>query len=80
MHGAERRVRLCTSEDLVLHKLASERPRDLDDVEGVIVRQRTAIDRGYLDPLVRSLSEALDRPDILAHYRACLRKAGLPDS
>lgn len=32
-------VRLCTAEDLILHKLASERPRDHEDVEGIILRQ-----------------------------------------
>ena len=73
-------VRLCAAEDLVLHKLASERPRDREDVEGVIVRQAGALDREYLDPLVSDLAGALERSEIVEFYRACLRKAGLRDT
>ena len=69
-------VRLCTAEDLVLHKLASKRPRDLDDVEGVILRQGRALDRSYLDPLVSELAAILGRPEIESFYSSCLRKAG----
>ncbi len=74
-----RAIRFCTAEDLILLKLSSERPRDREDVEGVILRQARSLDRGYLDPLVEQLARALERPDILTFYRDCLRKAG-PDS
>lgn len=62
-------LRVCTAEDLILHKLASTRPRDREDVAGVIARQRGRLDRAYLDPLVRSLSEGLENPEILEAYR-----------
>lgn len=68
-----RSVRLCTAEDLIVHKLASERPRDLEDVEGIIQRQAGALDRTYLDPLVSQLAAGLERPEIERHYRSCLR-------
>lgn len=70
-------ARLCTAEDLILHKVLSSRSRDREDVEGVILRQRAALDRGYLDPRVRDLSMGLEQPEILAFYQECLRKAGL---
>ena len=70
-------VRLCTAEDLVLHKLASDRPRDLEDAEGVVLRQGAALDRAYLAPLVTDLAEVLERPSILVQYREALAKAGL---
>ena len=72
-------VRLCTAEDLILHKIISDRPRDREDVEGVILRQRGALDRAYLDPLIRELVRDLERPEVLELYRECLRKAGLSD-
>ncbi len=71
-------VQLCAAEDLILHKLASERPRDLDDVEGIILRQTRGLDRAYLDPLVVELARALERPEIERFYRACLAKAAPP--
>ena len=77
---ARTNVRLCSAEDLVLHKLASERPRDREDVEGVIVRQAGALDREYLDPLVSDLAAALERSEIVEYYHVCLSKAGLRDT
>lgn len=76
VHG--RRIRICAAEDLILHKILSDRPRDGEDVEGVILRQGGALDREYLDAHVRELAAGLERPDLLEFYAECLRKAGLP--
>lgn len=73
-----RMVRFCTPEDLVIYKLASERPQDHIDVEGVVLRQAEALDRAYLEPHVRDLATGLDRPEILKIYSAALMRAGLP--
>jgi hypothetical protein len=73
-------VRVCAPEDLILHKLVSERPRDREDVEAVIVRQGGALDLGYIGPRLRELATTLERPDMLDLYRACLRRAGLAES
>lgn len=67
------RVRICTAEDLVLHKLASERARDREDVRGILETQGARLDRGYLDRRVEALSRDLDRPDILEFYRRVVR-------
>lgn len=68
-------VSICSAEDLILHKLVSERPRDHEDVEGVILRQAKRLDRGYLDPRVHELALVLERPSIEAFYRECIEKA-----
>ena len=73
-------VRICAAEDLILHKLVSERARDHEDVEGVILRQAAALDRAYLDPWVERLARGLERPSIQDFYRTCLKKAGPPAS
>jgi Nucleotidyltransferase of unknown function (DUF6036) len=70
-------VRFCTAEDLVLHKIISERPRDLDDVREVLARQNTVIDRDYLDPRVKELAEVLERQDIWSRYIDWLDTPGL---
>jgi len=72
-------VRICTAEDLIIHKLTSERPLDHADVEGVILQQRTRLDRAYLDRHVRDLAAGLERPSVLTVYAACLKRAGLPE-
>ena len=69
---AGRHIRICSPEDLILHKLISDRPRDREDVQGVIARINKGLDRAYLDPRIEGLAQDLSRPEILAFYRECL--------
>jgi hypothetical protein len=67
-------VRVCSPEDLIVHKALSERPKDLEDVRGIIRAQGPALDRAYLDPLIRGLAEDLSRPAIWEFYLSCWKK------
>jgi len=67
-------VKVCSPEDLIIHKIISERAKDREDVEGIINTQRDRLDRAYLDPIVKQLSEELCQSDILEFYRKCLGK------
>jgi predicted nucleotidyltransferase len=42
-------VPFATAEDLILHKLFAGRPRDLEDVTGVVRRKGPELDWGYLE-------------------------------
>ncbi|OGR56819.1 MAG: hypothetical protein A2X36_08450 [Elusimicrobia bacterium GWA2_69_24] len=64
-------VRVCSPEDLIVHKIISDRPRDLEDVRGIVRAQGAALDRAYLDPLVRGLAADLARPGIWDFYISC---------
>jgi len=66
-------VRICSPEDLIIHKIISERPRDREDVEGIFRQQGSNLDFVYLDPIVRQLGEALGRSDIVEFYEAIKR-------
>jgi hypothetical protein len=67
-------IRFCTAEDLVLHKIISEREQDLRDVQGILRRRSPEMDRDYLDPRVQELAEALERPDIWRNYERWLHR------
>lgn len=54
-------VPFATAEDLVLHKLFAGRPRDLEDVLGVVRRQRGALDWEYLDRWARDFAAVSGR-------------------
>ena len=54
----------CSPEDLILHKIISERERDQDDARGVAVRRMKSLDLNYLEPRIRELAIALERPEI----------------
>ncbi len=54
-------VRFCSPEDLVLHKIVSDRERDRQDVEDILRRRRSSLDRSYLDPRIEGLANLLAR-------------------
>lgn len=73
---AGHRVRVCRPEDLIIHKIISERPKDREDVRAIIRHQRTRLDRAYLNQAVRDLSRALDQPELLTFLQVCFRESG----
>ena len=70
----DRAVRVCSPEDLIIHKIISERSKDLDDVRGIVRTQGSHLDRAYLDPLVFGLAADLGRPEIHRYYLSLWRK------
>lgn len=64
-------VKVCTAEDLIVHKIISERPVDRDDVRWIIKRQNKSLDREYLDVVVKELSYLLEKPEIWKFYLDC---------
>lgn len=66
--GGEK-VRICSPEDLILHKIISERPQDQEDVRGIIRRLgEKKLDRTYLDPLIKGLASELVKPSMWSSY------------
>ena len=68
-HGVP--VRICSPEDLIIHKIISERPRDREDVKGIIQAMGNELDRQFLDRIIQGLAMDLERPDILSFYNSC---------
>jgi hypothetical protein len=57
-------VPFSTAEDLIVHKLFAGRPRDLEDVAGVIRRKGSDLDWGYLAEWVARFSDIEGRGDL----------------
>lgn len=72
---AGHRVRVCQPEDLIIHKIVSERPKDREDVRAIVRHQGRRLDRRYLTQTVRAFSRALDQPEFLAFLNACFRSS-----
>lgn len=53
------RARLVSPEDLIIHKITSSRPRDLEDLKGILVRQKGKLDIRY----IRFWLKKIDRTD-----------------
>ncbi len=67
-------VNFCTPEDLILLKIISDRPRDLEDVQGILGFRKETLDYGYLDPRIQELANLLDRPDIISQWESWKKK------
>ncbi|MCL6614090.1 MAG: nucleotidyltransferase [Firmicutes bacterium] len=57
-------VPCCTAEDLIILKAVSKRPKDREDIRGIVTRMGTKLDRGYLLPIIREMAELLERLDL----------------
>lgn len=57
-------VNFCTAEDLILSKIISDRPKDLEDARGILKFQKGTLDYDYLEPRITELANLLEKPDI----------------
>jgi len=73
IHGTP--VRFCTSEDLILHKIISDREKDLHDAKNIIAHQKNKLDIVYLEPRIKELAEILEKPEILEKWEAWKKNA-----
>ncbi len=62
-------VRVCTAEDLIVHKAIANREQDWIDIQGVLIRQHGKLDQGYIMHWLREFTEELESPEILTRYR-----------
>jgi hypothetical protein len=62
-------VHFCTPEDLILHKIISEREKDMNDVRGIAVHCTKKLDLEYLDPRILELSSSMERPKIWEFWK-----------
>lgn len=65
-----RPVRYAGPEDLVVHKMLAGRPRDLEDVRSIVVRQ-PALDRPFIRTVLADFDSALGR-ELVAQFDAVL--------
>ena len=72
---AHQRVRVCRPEDLIIHKITFDRPKDREDVRAIVRHQGSRLDRRYLNQVIRNLSRALDQPELLAFLNACFQQS-----
>lgn len=63
-------VPFATAEDLILHKLFAGRPRDMEDVEGVVRRQAAGLDWAYLKSWATRFGEVPGREGMLGLVEA----------
>jgi hypothetical protein len=61
-------VKICSAEDLIIHKAVAGRPRDLSDIEGIIIRQGKSLDTGYIRRWLREFSNILESKEVFKRF------------
>jgi hypothetical protein len=74
--GDGRQVRLCSAEDLIIHKALAGRPQDVVDIEGIVARQGAALDVAYVRQWLRALEDLSDDPQVPARFEAIWARHG----
>lgn len=67
-------VRICSAEDLIIHKAVAGRPQDLADIEGIIIRQGRMLDAGYIRKWLEEFSHLLEMEEILQRFEESWRR------
>lgn len=62
-------VTVCTPEDLILYKMISTRPRDREDVRGIVRRQSDNLDDTYVLNWLKQFELALDDSTLVDEYK-----------
>lgn len=65
-------VPVITAEDLIVTKVLSGRPKDLDDVQGIVREQQDNLDLRRVRDVLGQLEEALARRDLLSELEKLL--------
>ena len=69
-----RKIYLCSAEDLIIHKAVAGRPRDLQDIEGVIYRQGDRLDVDYIRFWLKEFAVALEEPELSERFEKPWRR------
>ena len=70
------RVRICSAEDLIIHKAVAGRAQDVRDIEGVVYRQGRRLDTDYIRQWLNEFSTVVDNPDLVELFEEPWRKIG----
>ncbi len=70
----QKSVQFCSAEDLIIHKAIAKRPRDIQDIEGIVYRQQDRLDVDYIRLWLNEFANLLADPDLLTPFEKAWRK------
>lgn len=68
------KVKIVTAEDLLLHKLLSDRPRDREDARGIILRQGEKLDLEYVGTWLKKIDKLSPARYLLKEFKELVKK------
>ena len=70
------RVKIVAAEDLLLHKLLSDRPRDREDAQGIILRQGEKLDLEYVGTWLKKIDKLTSARHLLKEFKELVKNRG----
>jgi len=67
-------VRVCSAEDLIIHKAIAGRGRDIQDIEGIVFRQGERLDVAYIRKWLSEFAALLEEPEVLERFERPWRR------
>ena len=67
-------LRICSAEDLLVMKAFAARPQDWIDLEGILIRQSSALDWPYVYSNLEPLAAVKEQPELVPQLRTLERK------
>ena len=68
------KAKFVTAEDLVIHKITSDRPRDIEDLKGILARQRGKLDKKYILFWLKKIAEANRKPELVRLFKEMVKE------
>ncbi len=67
-------VRMISAEDLIVTKILAGRPKDIDDVRGIVLAQRSTLDADVVRATLAMLEDALGVSDLLPVFEGLYQR------
>lgn len=68
-------INLISPEDLIIHKCVAGRPRDIEDVVSILIRQRLKLETKYIKKWLRAFQEVVESHNPLELFESALKEA-----
>jgi hypothetical protein len=64
-------IRICSVEDLIIHKAVAGRAQDIRDIEGILYRRREPLDVSYIRRWLGDFADVLSDPEVRQRFERC---------
>ena len=73
-------IRIYSAEDLIIHKAVAGRPQDIRDIEGIVYRQRDALDASYIRRWLSDFADVLADPEVQNRFERSWKRVHLANN
>jgi hypothetical protein len=70
----DKTIRICSAEDLIIHKAVAGRPQDIRDIEGIVYRQGQVLDVAHIRKWLETFADILGRPELITFFETPWQK------